>query len=1022
MPTFNYKKWNNILGWLAFAIALFTYGSTIEPTVSYWDCGEFLSTATKLQIGHEPGAPLFQMIGAFFSLFAKDAQHIAKMINFSSALASAFTILFLFWTITALANRILVVKKEKLTNTKAYAILGSALVGALAYTFSDSFWFSAVEAEVYAMSSFLLALLFWIGLRWEQDMDKPRGNKWLLLLSFVIGLSFGVHVMSLLVIPAIVLLYYFKNYKKITVKNFIWANVLAVLALAFVFKFLFPFTLKYFSGLELFFVNNVGLPFNSGSFIATTILIIAFYLGLKYSQQKNWVQVNTGILAILFMMIGFSCWLMLPIRATANPVINMSDPSSARQLLAYYNREQYGDASLFYDNYYSVTYARDLDPDKPYKDSKPKYEKDKKAGKYIIVNNYKNDLQNYSSKNKGFLPRMTDVTPSIIKNYKSIIGLNQKSTRRPTFAEDLKFMIDYQFGYMYGRYFMWNFVGKQNDKQGRLDIQNGNWLSGINFIDEARLGPQTNLTTDMKNNKGRNLYYFLPLILGLIGLFYQVQFDKKNFYVLFLFFIFTGIAIIFYTNPKPFEPRERDYAVVGSFYVFAIWIGFGALAIFDQLQKRIKSKLLPIPITVVCLLAVPTLMAKENWNDHNRSHRYTAHDIAKDYLDSCQKNAILFTIGDNDTYPLWYMQEVEEYRTDIKIVNSSLFNTSWYIDQMKRQTYNAAPIPSQLTHDKYKTGTREIAYFIKKTNNRWNIHDFMDWIASNNPRTRVETGNGHKELFYPTNKIRIPVDKAAVLRNHIVAAKDSALIVPYIDINIDSSGITKNRMLMLDILANDNWKRPIYFTGGSYADEEYIWLKDYLQVDGLAYKFVPIKTPSKDKGPFDLGRVDRKEMYKIVKKWSWGNMNDPRVYMDPESRKNTISYRGRLERLADAYINVKNYKKANELLDLSINKMPIDKCGFYSLLLGYVEDYYRIDEQDKARKLAKHLIKKFQENLVYYAQFNRSDLPLVFDDIESNLQMYKNIMQTTLTYDKPFGEKLKKGYLNHIKLYEDLLQ
>ncbi|PCH52566.1 MAG: hypothetical protein COC22_03885, partial [Flavobacteriaceae bacterium] len=512
MNSFNFSKWNTILGWAVFVIALVTYTLTIEPTVSYWDCGEYISTAVKLEVGHPPGAPLFQMLGAFFAMFTTEVTEIAKMVNFMSALASAFTILFMFWTITALAKRILKNSSE-LTKSTSIAVLGSGLVGALTYTFSDSFWFSAVEGEVYAMSSFLMALLFWLGLRWEAEMNKPQGNKWLLLISFVVGLSFGVHILSLLVIPSIVFLYIYKKHPHLTTKQFIIANVVSVLVLVFVFKMLFPYTLKYFSSLELFFVNSIGLPFNSGSIIAFLLLIAAFYFSLNYTHKKNKVGANTLILSVLFIMIGFSSWLMLPIRANANTTINENNPSSARELLAYYNREQYGDANVFYDTYYSLIYNRDTDSENPTRDDKPKYEKDEKTNKYIIVNNYKDALPNWNSKHKGFIPRMVSTDAGVIKNYKSIAGIPQNSKRRPTFIENIKFMIDFQFGYMYARYFMWNFVGRQNDEQGQLDLQNGNWLSGIQFIDELHLGTQSNLPSDVKNNKGRNTYYFLPLIL-----------------------------------------------------------------------------------------------------------------------------------------------------------------------------------------------------------------------------------------------------------------------------------------------------------------------------------------------------------------------------------------------------------------------------------------------------------------------------------------------------------------------------
>jgi hypothetical protein len=482
MSSENFKKWNIILGWVTFAIALITYSLTLEPTVSAWDCGEYISTSVKLEVGHPPGAPLFQMLGAFFAMFTSNLNEIAKMVNFMSALASAFTILCMFWTLTNLSEK-LALKSSKITEGKYIAILGSSIVGSLAYTFSDSFWFSAVEGEVYAMSSFLMALLFWLGLKWESEIHTPRGNKWLILISFVVGLSFGVHILSLLVIPAIVLLYFFKTYQKINLKTTAIATLISVVVLMFVFKFLFPFTLKFFSASELFFINSVGMPYNSGSIIAAIILVALFYFGLNFTRKKNKIHSNTLILSVLFIMIGFSSWMMLPIRANANTTINENNPSSARELLAYYEREQYGDANVFYDTYYSNSFEREQNAKDPYKDDKPKYEK--RNGKYEIVNNYKGVVPNWSDKHKGFIPRM--VNSASEKMYKSIAGIPQKSTRRPTFSENIKFMMSFQFGYMYGRYFMWNFVGRQNDIQGNLDVFNGNWISGITAIDEVRL-------------------------------------------------------------------------------------------------------------------------------------------------------------------------------------------------------------------------------------------------------------------------------------------------------------------------------------------------------------------------------------------------------------------------------------------------------------------------------------------------------------------------------------------------------
>ncbi|QXP64055.1 DUF2723 domain-containing protein [Polaribacter sp. HaHaR_3_91] len=1021
MTSANFKKWDIILGWATFVIALITYYLTLEPTVSAWDCGEYISTSVKLEVGHPPGAPLFQMLGAFFAMFTTDITHIAKMVNFMSALASAFTILFMFWTISNLALK-LALKNGEGSEGKYIAILGSSVVGALAYTFSDSFWFSAVEGEVYAMSSFLMALLFWLGLKWESELHTARGNKWLILISFVVGLSFGVHILSLLVIPAIVMLYFFKTYKNINIKTTAIATVISVLALMFVFKFLFPFTLKFFSASELFFINSIGMPYNSGSIIAAIILIILFYLGLNYTRKKNKIHTNTLILSVLFIMIGFSSWMMLPIRANANTTINENNPSSARELLAYYDREQYGDANVFYDTYYSNSYDREQDAKNPYKDDKPKYEK--LNGKYEIVNNYEGVVPNWSDKHKGFIPRM--VNPASEKMYKSIAGIPQNSKRRPTFAENVKFMMSYQFGYMYGRYFMWNFVGRQNDIQGNLDIFNGNWISGINALDEMRLGSQKDLPSQTLENKGRNKYYFLPLILGIIGLLYQIKWDKENFFTLFLFFAFTGFAIIFYTNPKPFEPRERDYAVVGSFYIFAIWIGFGVLALYEYFKNFGNKKTIAIAVSLVSLLAVPTLMASQNWDDHDRSNRYTTHLNAKAYLQSCDENAIMFTIGDNDTFPLWYMQEVEDFRTDVKLVNTSLFATDWYIDQMKRATYKAAPIPSQLEHDQYKYGTLDVAYSMdhpRFKDSVMTIKNFMRWIASDSDATYVETENGLKEKFYPTNKIRLPVNKEAVLKSGIVAQKDADKILPYIDITIDDRALFKNRILMLDILANNNWERPIYFTGGANAPEEYLWLKDYLQLDGLAYKLVPIKTPMANKSLFDMGRIDTEKMYTNVQKWDWRNINDGKIYLDEQTKRNSISMRNSLLRLSEAFAKEGDTAKALEILDLSLDKMPIKDFDHYSLSMGYPEAYYNLKDSKKARETARTLIDLFKEKLIWLSTFSMEDTELIFDDIDTTLYMYRNIITQVEQgeVDKEYLDDLQNEFISIVKLFDHLM-
>jgi hypothetical protein len=583
MTTFNFKKWNTVLGWVAFSIALVTYTLTVEPTMSFWDCGEYIATSAKLQVGHPPGAPLYQMMGAFFSLFAIGKENIALMVNMMSVFSSAFTILFMFWSSTIVLRKV-VSNYTELNKDNLVAILGSSFIGALTFTFSDSFWYNAVEAEVYAMATLFIALLFWLGLCWEQDMNSPRGNRWLLLISLIVGLSFGVHFMALLTLPSIGFLYFFKQYPKVTVKNFIVANVVIVAILLFIFKLLLPYTLGFFGKSEIFFVNTLGLPFDSGTFIMFALIIGFFYFGLHYTKKKQQAFYNTILLCVLFVLIGFSTWLMLPIRANANTPINENKPSDAAEVLAYYNREQYGVNPLFYGPQYTDTFAG-LDPTTPYLDKAPNYERNYKTGKYEIVNNYKNAVQNSDDAHKAILPRLwsTEHTENyitftrppefrikaelseeqelldIVAEFRQAYASNKIDNdgyvaflraygeyleiEKPKTWDNLQFMVEYQFGYMYGRYLLWNFVGRQNDIQGKYDNLDGNWLSGITFLDEIHLGPQSNLPEDIANNKGRNVYYFLPFILGLIGLMYHIQREKKTFYVLLALFLFTGLAL-----------------------------------------------------------------------------------------------------------------------------------------------------------------------------------------------------------------------------------------------------------------------------------------------------------------------------------------------------------------------------------------------------------------------------------------------------------------------------------------------
>lgn len=1105
MTNFNFKKWNTILGWLVFAISTLVYALTIEPTVSFWDAGEYILSSSKLQVGHPPGAPLYQMLGAFFSTFTfGNNEYIGMMMNMMSGVASAFTILFMFWTITLLLRKLVSYYVAHESSTKGIAILGSALVGSLAFTFTDSFWFNAVETEVYAMATLIMAVLFYLALRWEAEMDKPRGNRWLILIAFVIGLSFGVHFMGLLTIPAIGLIYYFKNYKTITIQNFIIANIASAAILLFIFKLLLPNTLRFFGWMEVNVVNTFGLPFHSGTIIAGLLVIAVFYFGITYTLKKGLSHYNTGILCLLFIFLGFSSWMMLPIRANADVIMNQNDPSDARELLAYYNLEQYPETHLFYGPQFTELYSGQ-DEDQPFVDDKKNYERDEENGKYIIINDWEKAKQNYNSEHASILPRMWStehaenymmftglidfkVKPTlgseIYEQYlnggfpeeeasayasRQMQGINDMVSKfrqsvmqgqvdyegydkflkdnaqsyfeveKPSFTDNVFYMLQYQFGYMYWRYFMWNFTGRQNDIQGKYDDFNGNWISGIKPIDAWHLNmSQDNLPSDVENNKGRNTYYFLPLILGLIGLSFLFSLDKKRFWVLLVFFLLTGLAIQFYTNVRPFEPRERDYSVVGSFYVFAIWIGFGVYAIFDLLKNKVKSKLLAPAITVACLVLVPGILAANNWDDHDRSGKYTANAMARKYLESCAPNAILFTIGDNDSFPLWYLQEIEGVRTDVRVVNTSLFQTAWYIDQMKRKAYTSDPIPSQLEHAQYRDGTRDYIFFReisdKIANDTLNIKDFMDFVSSDKPSTKIKQlvisqGENPENYptyyinsnYYPTRNIRIPVNKETVLKNGIVKPKDADKILHHLDIKISGNAIYKNRLLMLDIIANNNWERPIYFSGGAFADEDYVWMKDYLQLDGLCYKLVPIKTPVDKANPFDMGRVDPDLMYQQVKNWDWGGSGND-IYYDVESRRNGITYRGNMARLIEELINENQLEKAEEIADLAMEKMPVDIFGYYTLLEPYVSAYFEVNNKEKARKLFKEVAKKYQENLVYYGDQSVERQGEIIDEIFTDIQKYRSLVDVLVTYDdRDFALEQTKIFNDYLGLFGALM-
>ncbi|MES2864154.1 MAG: DUF2723 domain-containing protein [Bacteroidota bacterium] len=1037
MTSFNYSKWNTYLGWFAFIIALVTYTLTVEPTMSFWDCGEYIATAAKLEVGHPPGAPLYQMMGAFFAMFATDDTQIALMINMMSVFSSAFTILFMYWSASKIIRKIVKVTSEWNDQTSKFT-LGASLVAALSYTFTDSFWFNAVEAEVYSMASLFIALLFWLGLKWEEELETERGNKWLILISLVIGLSFGVHFMALLTLPSIGMLYFFKKQKNVTTKNFIIANVVILAILMFIFKFLLPYTLSFFAKTEIFAVNSMGLPFNSGTIIAFLLIVAGFYFGLSYTKKKGLVEYNTLLLCVLFILIGFSTWIMLPVRANSNININENKPSDAAEVLAYYNREQYGETKLFYGPQFSNVYAG-ADEEDPYSDDKPNYERDEKTGKYVITNNFKDANHNPNSNHNAFLPRlwseehaknyMTFTKPlefsinhdafydeetgetnedklgqftEIVSDFRSQFASNKLgldeyeeflktygdylTIEKPSFSDNMRFMFEYQFGYMYFRYLMWNFVGRQNDQQGNYESLEGNWLSGIGFIDNLHLDNQDELTTDMKNNKGRNTYFFLPFILAVIGMVYHAKKEWKSFYVLLLLFLFTGLVLKVYLNERPFEPRERDYALVGSFYIFAMWIGVGVYAIYQYILKYVNPKIALPAVLATTLLASPLVLASQNWDDHDRSNKHTAVAMARAYLDSCEPNAILFTIGDNDTFPMWYLQEIEGYRTDVRIVNTSLLATDWYIDEMKVKSNKSDALPISFTHDQYVGDKRNYCLFDERTTDTLDLGLTLDFLKDD--RSKREMKNGQFVHFYPSEHLKIKIDKQNIIKNKVVDKKYYDSIVPQINLKLKGGALYKNRILMLDIFNENNWKRPIYFSPGSFGADDYIWMKEYLQLDGMVYKLVPVRTKLQEGNSYDMGYIDTEKMYNIINKWTWGNAGSDKIYHDPETRKNALSYRNNLSRLMTALIEEKKFDKAEKVIQIAMKNMPIDYFEYYTTVNPFAEGYYKIGKKEEARKILNQLIKKQQEKITFFNSQSEKQKAFYAREIHDEFRRY----------------------------------
>lgn len=1006
-----YSFYNNLMGWMVFLISAIVYISTIEPTASFWDCGEFISTASNLLVGHPPGAPLFMIIGRFFTLFAPDRASFAAMVNIMSALTSAFTILFLFWTITHLAKK-LVFRNNDPEQWQVWAVMAAGFVGALSYTFSDTFWFSAVEGEVYGMSSFFTAIVFWAILKWEDTADLPHANRYLILIAYLMGLSIGVHLLNLLTIPAIGMVYYYKRFP-INRANTIKALLISGAILVFILYGIIPGAITVASWFELMFVNGFGLGFNSGAIFYLILLVAGIVYGIYYTYQKGKVLLNTIITVITVILIGYSSFAMIIIRSSAEPTMDQNSPDDVFSLKGYLNREQYGDRPLLYGQNYNSPLAQEDSESK----GDPIYIQ--KNGKYEIAE-YKPDYK-FDSRTTTVFPRMYSRDDRHIQAYKSwanvkgnpvdVVGDdgNTKTIYVPTFGENLKFFFNYQVAYMYMRYFMWNFSGRQNDMQGYGEPNKGNWITGFDFIDNALYGNQSLLPAEYKNNRGHNVYYMLPLILGILGILFQLskgQQGRQNFWVVMLLFFLTGLAIVIYLNQTPYQPRERDYAYAGSFYAFTIWIGLGVLAVIEFLHKYLKNKMVGVGIAaLVTFLLVPAVMANQNWDDHDRAHRYIARDLAYNYLNSCEKDAILFTNGDNDTFPLWYIQEVEHVRTDIRVCNLSYLQTDWYIDQMKRKAYESEPVPFSMTHDEYVTGTRDIVHVIERYGKPLDLKQAVDFIASEDKATKEIKGYADRIEHLPAKKLVLKTDSLEALKYGRITPSTAHLFSKSVNININKNYILKNELMILDLLATNNWKRPVYYAT-TVGNDNYLGLQDYFQLEGLTYQIVPIKTNSKDE--LNPGRVDTEKMYdNVTKKFRWTGFDDPRVYVDENQLRMASNIRSNLTRLANALIDEDKKDKAIEVLALIDKKFPSDRVAHNYFSIFMAEAYYRVGNIAKGDEVLKEYAESNLQELNYYMSLTGSQKSYGQEEARRNLAIYGEIYKIAGQYNR---EDLLKNY------------
>jgi len=933
-----FEKYNNIFGWLVFIIATIVYWITVEPTASYWDCGEFIAVSYKLEVPHPPGAPFFLLVGRLFSFLALgNVDNVAYWINILSVVSSGFTILFLFWTITLFGRKIMNIKDKDISDGQMYLVLGAALVGSLAYTFSDSFWFSAVEAEVYAMSSFFTAFVVWAILKWEHIDDESLANRWLILIFYMMGLSIGVHLLNLVTIPALALIFYFKKYKP-TTWGIISTLIISVLIIIFINDFIIPGLPGIAGSFEIFFVNSIGLPFRSGIVVFMVLVIGVLVYGIYYSQKKGRELLNTSLLALAFILIGYSSYSVVLIRSNYNPPIDENNPENVISFVSYLKREQYGSRPLLYGQYFDADVIDQESGAPVYIQGEKKYE----------ISHY--DIKSVHDPNRmTILPRAYSNSENHVQQYRS--WMNLRPNENPNFGDNLMFMFRYQIGYMYMRYFMWNFAGRESD------IQGASWLMPLDAFQ--------NIPQQLEENKGRNNYFMLPLLLGLIGMFYNYRKNQKVFAVLIMLFILTGVALVIYLNSPPVEPRERDYIYAGSYYAYAIWIGIGVIAMGQYLMKFIKNSKSSAIVATILGMIIPIIMVAENWDDHDRSNRYFSVDSAKNFLASCAPNAILFTGGDNDTFPLWYSQEVEGFRTDVRVIVLSYFNTDWYIDQMTRKAYDSEPVPFSIPRNLYRQGgPNDYLLYVenpKIQNQAINLQDYMELIRRDHQALKVPTILGSINSL-PTRTLFLPINKEEILSKNLIPDGMEELIPERMLFRLKGGGLEKNTLMILDMIVANKWERPIYFNNTSLMNAG-IDFRKYVIQEGNAYRLLPLESPD-----MQDEFVNTEVMYdNVMNNFYFRELNNPNVYYSEDYRNFALNHRSTFNTLADHLLNRGDTIRAREVLLKSIDSIPDKAIPYDHANVQTASLLFQVGENEKAIEIAEKLGINSEEYLNYYS-------------------------------------------------------